>query len=361
MRTPIWTIKIQIFIVFTVLFISLCSSNVTADGADAELHNVEVLASPSSQGLGGLIIIDAAAYFYGGCCYHLFANDVTANLTVPEGLDIIDGPSPEIYEEVDAQPGGAATVVHFKWTLKGISTGIYNVTATILTKNCGSVENKAHIEIVEGCIISSPLKYPSKPSVNKKNIFQVSASTSLEGRNVMEVTMFYLVGENVERMEAKNDTLYMDDEEIEGKKLVLSQDPTDEEKWSCKFDLNNEGNLLFWFVAKDNVGENTTSSVFSEQVVDKEKDNYISSLMFWSAIIIAIIGILLIFTVQDIFMKRRETRKGVMIPMKREDENKKDRLLKRMVIYVLLFLSFLLIIFALINGVFSDIIELAMG
>ena len=69
-----------------------------ADGADAELHEVVIAASPSSQGIGGIILLDAAVYFYGGCCYHLYANDVRAELLVPEGVEIIQGAIGKVFQ-----------------------------------------------------------------------------------------------------------------------------------------------------------------------------------------------------------------------------------------------------------------------
>ncbi len=354
-------LRYMLFVVSSILFISLFTPGVHAAGADAELHNVEVSLSPSSQGLGGLIIVDAAAFFYGGCCYHLFANEVTANLTVPEGIEILEGPSPEIYAEVDAQPGGTATVVHFKWTVKGISTGDFNITANVMTKNCGSEKNTALAEIVQGCSISSPVMYPKQPSVNKKNIFQITASIALEGRDVKEVSLFYLMDEKLGEGEAQNDTLVWEGSEKKGVQVALSQDPMDDRLWTCKLDLKSEGTLLFWFVAQDNMGENTTSSVFVEDVVDPERDNFVSGMVFWSAIIIAIIGILLIFLFQHMFIKRREARKGIIKHLQRGEERLKGELAKRFALYALLFLSLIVIIFAFLYGVFTDIIELAMG
>ena len=102
-------------------------------------------------------------------------------------------------------------------------------------------------------------------------------------------------------------------------------------------------------------------AVISSQWSDPERDNLISGMVFWSAIIIAIIGILMIFLFQDVLIKRREAKKGVLKPLQRGEERIKGELTKRFALYTLLFLSLIVIIFAFFYGVFTDIIELAMG
>ncbi|UCG69866.1 MAG: hypothetical protein JSV09_02255 [Thermoplasmata archaeon] len=333
-----------------------------ADGADAELHEVEVTASPSSQGRGGIIIVDAAALFYGGCCYHLYANEVTANLTAPEGIEVIQGPTPQKYDEVDAQPGGTATVVHFKWSVRGNVNGRFNLSVVVETKNCGSVENEVVVEIVEGCIISYPDLYPKQLSVDKENILAVMASTSLEGRYVEEVTLFYVFGEEFSDGEPKNDTLYL----VEGKKKVgnpieLEQDQFIPEEWMCKLETPSSGKINFWFVAEDDRGENTSSSLYSMDVIDQNRIDTINGVIFWGLIVGSLIGFILIFLIQDIHTKRKESKRNIVkLDTEFEGEEKVNRVREIIVVSVLI-ISLILIISALIFGFVQEIVELALG
>ncbi|MGA1849001.1 MAG: hypothetical protein ACMUHB_06640, partial [Thermoplasmatota archaeon] len=62
---------------------------VSASGSQAATFDrLEVNTEPSIQGLGGEITVNVVAYFYGGCCYSLFANDIVPTLEVPGGLNI---------------------------------------------------------------------------------------------------------------------------------------------------------------------------------------------------------------------------------------------------------------------------------
>jgi hypothetical protein len=333
-----------------------------ADGADAELHNVEITASPSSQGRGGIIILDAAVYFYGGCCYHLFANDVTANLTAPEGIEVIQGPTPQKYDEVDAQPGGTATVVHFKWSVRGNANGKYNLSVVVETKNCGSVENEVVVEIVEGCIISYPDLYPKQLSVDRKNIIAVTASTSLEGRNVEEVTLFYVFGKEFSDGDPKNDTLYLKDGKKEiGNPIELEQDQFIPEEWMCKLETRSAGKINLWFVARDDNGENTSSSLYSMDVVDQNRIDTINSAIFWGLIVGSILGFILIFVVQEIHTKKKESKRNIVkLVTEFEGEEKVNRAREILVVSVLI-ISLILIISAIIFGFVQEIVELALG
>lgn len=333
-----------------------------ADGADAELHNVELLASPSSQGLGGVIIIDAAAYFYGGCCYHLYANDVTANLTAPEDIVVLSGPTPEKYDEVDAEPGGKATIVHFKWTVSGSLKGAYNLTTTISSKNCGSVENSIGIEIVEGCIISAPEIYPKEPQVRKDNIIQVTASTSLEGRSVSDVTFFYVTGKKFRSGEPVNGTLSLDDgSTVRGAAVILNQDELIPEKWTCTMKPQSTRTLYYWFVATDDLGENTTSSLAVMEITDPDRIDSITGSIFWGSMIIALIGFILIFEVQSIYFKRKDEKSNVL---KLEDQEQGKEITKHkldLATLSILAFSIVVLVLAAVLGWIGEIVDLALG
>ena len=333
-----------------------------ADGADAELHDVEVTASPSSQGRGGAIFVDAAVNFYGGCCYHLYANDVTATLLAPEEIEITAGPIPEEYKEVDAQPGGAATVVHFEWTVKGSAEGLYNLSVVVDTKNCGSVENTVIIEIVEGCIISPPVLYPKQASVDRENIISITASTSLEGRYVKNVTLFYVMDKEYAEGTPRNDTVYLDNgKEKKGTALAMDQDPHSPEQWMCKLESRLKGEMNFWFVARDDLGKNTTSSLYSIDVIDQQEIDSITGMMFWGLILGTIFGFIFIFVVQEFYAQKKASKMNVLqLRAEKEGEEKVSRA-RDIIIIGLLIISLLIIALALFLGLFEEIVKLALG
>lgn len=344
------------------LSILITSPLVIADGGDAELHDVEVTASPSSQGIGGIIIVDAAVHFYGGCCYHLFANEVTANLSAPEGLDIIDGPTPEKYEEVDAQPGGTATVIHFKWSVQANSQGNFNLGVLVNTKNCGSVESEVEVEIVQGCVISYPDVYPKQLRIDKEIIISTTASTSLEGRSVESVSLFYVLGEELAKGAPENDSLFLDSgKEKSGNVIAMEQDPYIPNQWTCRFNITSTGSLNFWFVAEDNTGENTTSSLYTMNIIDQNAIDSVTGTIFWGLIISTVIGFILIFWIRESMTHKREKKTSVLNLDIGDGGEEKRGSVRDIVIIGILILLLVILALSLVTGLITDIVNLALG
>lgn len=352
-----------IFILFA-SFLSIANSTL-GDGADAQLHDVEVIASPSVQGIGGYIEVDAAVLFYGGCCYHLYAYDVKAYLTAPEGLEIIEGPTPEVHEEVDAKPGGIATVVNFNWRVMSSIKGLYNLSFLIETKNCGSFESNVNVEFVKGCSISPPELYPKQPSVNKENIIYTNASTALEGREVESLTFYYVMGEGLDDAMPANDTLQLPDGiEEKGVPTVMEKDPYQLEQWTCKLNIKTPGRINFWFVATDDSGENTTSSLYSMDVVDQEAVDSIVTVIFWALIVAIIFGLISIFLVHAYHLENMDSKKGVLLPEKKEDHEDeigiKSNKIRTLITITLLVIAILTLAIAVIMGLIGEVFDLVM-
>ncbi|UCF09064.1 MAG: hypothetical protein JSW28_05105 [Thermoplasmata archaeon] len=353
---------ISYFAFVTVLCLGITSlPAASADGADAELHEIDVSASPSVQGIGGEIIVDAAVYFFGGCCYHLYAFDVTANLSAPEEVTVITGPAPELYEEVDAQPGGVPTIVHFEWRVLCESKGIFNLTVDVYTENCGSMAEVITIEIVEGCSISSPEIYPEKPLVGRENIILISATNSLEGRFVEGVTLFYTENEAAVDGNPENDTIRLaDGGEIKGRALTMEQDEFTSEQWTARLRTQNSGTLHFWIVAEDNLGENSTSSLFSMEVVDQEAVDAMIAGLYIGLILGTVIGSLLMVLIQNIFIKKGRRAAGVLATAKEgelEGDKKKGDI--QVIIGIVLIISAVcIVLLGAVFGMFGDIVDL---
>ncbi|UCE74232.1 MAG: hypothetical protein JSV56_00625 [Methanomassiliicoccales archaeon] len=331
----------------------------SAAGVDADLHNVEVSALPSYQGRGGPIIVDAAVYVYGGCCYHLYAFEVTANLTVPESIEILEGPSPERYDEIDAPPGGAATIVHFKWKVKGYEEGSFNLSVKIDTKNCGSVENFVVIEIVGDCVISYPDLFPEQPSVDKENIISIFASTASEEMYVEDVKLFYILGEGFSEGIPKNDTLYLNNgEEKKAIMVNMEQDPYVPEQWMCKMKYETKNRINFWFVAKDDIGKNTTSPLYSMEIIDPQEVDSLVNIASIGLILGTVIGFIVIFIVQGFVAKKKDSKFSELKSTKESVKVKGVGKRYNIIHFSLLIISILTIIIALYLGMFGELIEL---
>jgi hypothetical protein len=186
--TVLW-MTLGVFMIM--MFMTVPSQNALAQGDAALMGEISVSAVPESQGAGGAITIEVGIPFYGGCCYPLWAVDVQASLNVPEHVTIIEGPLPSKYDEIEAKAGGEADYYYFKWKVKSMIPGNYNVTAIVTTENCGSTEGVAGFTITEGCVMSIPEVYPELAPTNRDINLNLKALSPIEGVTIEEVTLFY--------------------------------------------------------------------------------------------------------------------------------------------------------------------------
>jgi hypothetical protein len=274
----------------------------------------------------------------------------------------MEGPTPEKYEEVDAQPGGTATVVHFRWSVKANSQGNFNLGVLVNTKNCGSAEGEVKVEIVQGCVISYPDVYPKQLRIDKKIIMSTSASTSLEGRSVESVTLFYIMDEGLTGGLPENDSLLLEGKENKpGTLITMEEDPYLPDQWTCRFDIKKTGALNFWFVATDNTGENTTSSLYTMEVINQNAIDSLTSIIFWGLIIGTVIGFILIFWIRESMTHKRE-RKTNLLNLDIGDKKEEKRVRVRDIVIIgILILSIVTLVLSLIFGLINDIVNLALG
>ena len=100
-------------IVFSIFFLTIVIipliPTASAGGQDATFDSVSLKAVPPVQGVGGEVHIEAKVKFFGGCCYHLYAHDVKAELiNLPKNISIVST-LPSTVGKVDAQSGGSPT------------------------------------------------------------------------------------------------------------------------------------------------------------------------------------------------------------------------------------------------------------
>ena len=320
--------KVIIFILFTIItstfLLSTLALNASADGQAATFDSLDIKAIPPVQGVGGEVKIEATANFYGGCCYHLYANDVNAELFVPEDAKIISS-LPESISEVDAVPGGKGTTKSFKWTITSDKPGIYELKAKVSTSNCGSKSNTILITIVEGASISNPTIFPSKPSVGESITFSAEVRSGNDFVEVEETTLYIWRNENdynsldliaeenrVYRSKASSEYNLTSENESN---IILDQLGTGKKHAMSKVEFTNtwrnqlknfdkEENIYYWFNVHTSDGKNITSFVYKLTLEDLEKKYQMIEYVKWGTFSAIVIGVVLILGLSWIYLNR---------------------------------------------------------
>ena len=291
---------ITIFILVTgFLFMSIWvfTLNVAGGASDAKLDQVVLTPTPSQIGVGGEVTLDAAVYIYGGCCYHLWAYDVTPELTLPENAELISGPTPTSFDKVDGIPGGEPVVVHFYWKVKSMEVGLHTFNVTIKTDNCGSVSTNCTMSIVHGCAISEPEEFHTSKG---DTVITVFADSYIEGIDVDKVGLYYTVARGASKSDeskfiADNDTLLRDSTMDHGERVDTVPVEFNDGYWRGIIDTPDDiSTVYYWIVATDNNGKNTTTQVYRFIVEDEEKRDLVVSITFWSLVFGTILGIIAI-------------------------------------------------------------------
>jgi len=323
-----YKISIYLISIFLLLVIIPSIPNASAGGQDAEFDSVSAKAIPPMQGLGGEILIEATADFYGGCCYHLFARDVKAELIVPENVRIVSQ-LPGIISEVDAAPGGKATSVKFKWTVVGDVPGEYELEAIISTSNCGKESELFQISIVEGVSISNAQIHPIKPSINEAITFMADVRSGNELVTIKQANLYiWRSTKNYKSIElkAEKDLLYKILESVQETPTNTSDDQTNQtgntsdnliktqllgrgrrytmtpsqftDTWRVRLDdFKNEENIYYWFNVETSDGKNSSSYVYDQTIEDLEKKFQMVDFSIWITFTVIIIGIILILSI----------------------------------------------------------------
>lgn len=406
------SIRISIKILCLLLifsFILPIVPSVTATTQDAEFDSVTVEAIPPIQGIGGDLEIVATANFFGGCCYHLYARDVKAELEVPDNIRITS-PMPSIISEVDAVPGGRATSVKFKWVLIGDKAGIYNLRIIISTSNCGTEHAALQVIIEEGVSIMNPDIHPEKPSVNEKITFIVEISSSIETVDIEQTTLyiwrsttdyskkdliaergrlFRIIDIGQEIKIILNDTNVSDQNltpEVPTKKKFIANGkdyPMEKiqltDKWRLQLDdVNEEEIIYYWFNTKSSDGENKTSNyVYKIKIEDYPKKFETVNIFIWSTFFIAVIGVILILSIGWLVFARaynKIDKSGIYVlgakTYSKPSEGSRTNLSKislkiqkyQLLFFIIFFiLAIILIIYSIYLGLLDDYISITGG
>ncbi len=321
-------IHIVIIYLLFLVFLVLAIPTVSAGGQDATFDSVHIKAVPPIQGIGGEVHVEAEADFYGGCCYHLYARDVKAELKVPENIHILSQP-PKIIPEVDAVPGGKATSVRFHWVLAGDQPGLYDLEVVIGTSNCGTESAICQVSIVKGVSISSPNLHPSVPSVKEAITFLVDVRSGNELVSIDRTSLFIWRTNkdySEEQLKAEKDKLFEQvnsgtetDENINNTNNAMASNETASTENNVQYKLlshgaeyimtpvqftdtwrlrlnefKNEEKIYYWFNVETSDGENITSYVYRKNIDDLEKKYQQVDFIIWSTFFIITIGVIII-------------------------------------------------------------------
>jgi hypothetical protein len=289
---------------------------VAAGGEDANMGDADLTATPDTQGQGGHITIEAAIPFYGGCCYALYGYDVTAVLDVPKDVQIVSGPDPQIISKVEAKAGGVPSYARFKWIVKSMSAGTYEIGVNVDSQNCGSTSGSTSITVTEGCVLSIPEVYPEQSSTKKKTFVNVQASSPIEGVEIDSVTLYYVTSQNkLSSPKPKDDIIfYGGDGSKKGTPISMELAEDDSGQWETSIPKQNEDTYLhYWVVATDNSGNATTSPAYVLDIEDMEYADFILTLAIWLPIILAIISVAIITMLLSLSTKVDIKQRGLLI------------------------------------------------
>jgi hypothetical protein len=359
------------------LSLPLLSLNSVAGTEDAEMKDLELKATPSTQGLGGEVEIEASVSFFGGCCYPLFAYDIEVVLDVPENVDVVKGDLTQKIGEVKALEGGAATVKRFHWTIKSMIPGSYNFKVNVTTKNCGDRNSEVLVNYVEGLSMSIPVTYPDNPTTGKDTFIKLEVQSGLEGIEVEAVRLFYIKSTqedeyDEDQVSAANDTFNWRNGNKKGSLIVAEELENTKNTWKISIPgQDDDCTIYYWIVAQDNTGKNTTGVVYSFEVQDFDRIYFMIDVINWLPIIITVIGIIVIGSIFN-RINRPSAGKGVLIigskstidlHEKKIDTSKLEKLnLRRNIaILVLLIFSIVLLIWSIYTGYFIEFAKLNGG
>lgn len=284
-------------VLMTVCFILPILIPTAIAGEDAQLDGeLNVTASPSQQGTGGLMTITITATFYGGCCYPLYANDVVPEITLPPGVEMVGKITPEKLNKFEAIAGGGAAPTSFTFVVKSFTPGEYKIETKVLTSNAGNAEGSVTITFTKGCVITTPILFPKEPATGRSTLITISAYSPIEGVNIENTTLYYLESsDSYKYAKPENGTLYWVGGSKDGNSVAFKSMEFEENQWQSDIPKYQEAStILYWIVAEDNFGNKTTSPLYTLELQDFNEIHFTHNLLIWMAIIGSLLGIIII-------------------------------------------------------------------
>ncbi len=337
------------FIASITLILMVGMPSASAGGEDANLHSVQISATPSTQGVGGIVTVRAVAQLYGGCCYNLYADDLTAELTLPDGVILLGGPSPERYASVTAQPGGVATERVFEWTVRSKAVGVYDLDVVVRSRNCGNVKDNVTLEYVEGAAISEPALFPDPPDMRMDLFVSVNVSIAIRDVTVVSVSVYTVEGAR-EFVKAENETLILEgNRSVAGTFTVLTEHEYQKGIWWTRLEPPDSERIVLWVVVVGSDGKNTTSPVYSLRAIDRDRDYQELRGLYMASTFIPLLGAIAVIYVNNRLLAKRL--EPILIRRGRASE---IMAMRAMVFYAVLTIGVIMVLYALSAGWFQE-------
>ncbi len=312
MSTRSITRKILIVLVAAAMLLLVLASTqpVSAGSQDATFEKIEIEVTPSIQGVGGTMEVKVIAYFFGGCCYQLFAEDITCSLEVPVGLtDKFNGSTPAKVDSLTALAGGEATLTFFTFTLRCDEVGSYMLNATVDSSNCGSRMAEAEVHVIKGATITKPEYFPPTPTTESTTMIDFDSMYPVGDIEVTQAQVYYFASDKkyeTAEMVAVNETL-----EINGNPMdfdgVLECDRDEVTGTGFKTELpqTDKPYMYYWIVVKDENDKATTSQVYRIDVEDTSAVQMLNMISFIFLVVTLIILVFILYISHNVMAKKR--------------------------------------------------------
>ena len=121
----------------------------------AHLQEPKCKIEPSAD---GSLNLTATVGLIGGCCFPLTSHNITAALTAPAGITILEGPQPANYAALEAPVSGTAQVsAVFRWKIQPKDARAeYPLKITVTSSDSATVEATHILGLSETCRVSGP-------------------------------------------------------------------------------------------------------------------------------------------------------------------------------------------------------------
>jgi len=368
-------VKLLLILIVGILILTLFPlQTVSAQGGDAaKLDSLSVVSIPPTQSAGGEVEIRVKFNVYGGCCYHLWVYDAYPEVDFPPEFVIYTGPEPEMMEEIDGLPGGEPCPKYFSWTGTFTTPGTYKITAKIVSDNSGTIEGESVINVLSGPAISAPKLFPSLPDTAKELQISMDVISPSFGVDVTSVKMYQLISDKkYDNAEANLSMLTVYDGDYSRTFPGTEKELQRSEKYPNTYKavyppFKEKKYIYYWIVAEDSEGMVVSSSVNEAKIQDIQGTYTKLRVVFFSFLLITLLGIFLIIFIHMKMEKRQVKDKtrlyrlgsnGNVEYMKQKDRPRPNKTNLRYVVFIVLsILAILIIIYAYRNGGIDSILQ----
>jgi hypothetical protein len=152
-----------------------------ASAADpGQMESMELRATPAAQGVGGPFEVTLTVEFATDPHATLAVTNLTAHLSVPDGLTLIAGQNPVHEARIDLPPTQSYLVKTYAWTLRGDVLGNYTLNVTLTTDAAGGGGDEVGVLVREGIVIGQVTATPARPKTSEAMRFEVAVVSGFD-------------------------------------------------------------------------------------------------------------------------------------------------------------------------------------